>query len=286
MATTTYSSLPNELLSAANGVDYAYRDTSGGSDGAVALILLQHFRGNLDNWDPALVDALARTRRVIAFDNVGVGGSTGITPDTIEQMARDAIAFIAAMGFAQVDILGFSIGSFVAQQIALVRPAIVRRLVLASSAPRGAAGMYGWAPEVINAVGTPKTSPEEYLSVFFPRSEPSRRAGKAALQRMYARTEDRDAVTTWATREAQYDAVCAWGLPDHALLERVSALDMPVFVANGDSDPMILPHYSYLLAGLIPHARVRIYPDAAHGFLFQHHAEFAADVDGFLTASS
>ncbi len=286
MATTTYSSLPNELLSAANGVDYAYRDTSGGSDGAVALILLQHFRGNLDNWDPALVDALARTRRVIAFDNVGVGGSTGMTPDTIEQMARDAIAFIAAMGFAQVDILGFSIGSFVAQQIALVRPAIVRRLVLASSAPRGAAGMHGWAPEVINAVGTPKTSPEEYLSVFFPRSEPSWRAGKEALQRMYARTEDRDAVTTWATREAQYDAVCAWGLPDHALLERVSALDMPVFVANGDSDPMILPHYSYLLAGLIPHARVRIYPDAAHGFLFQHHAEFAADVDGFLTASS
>jgi pimeloyl-ACP methyl ester carboxylesterase len=154
---------------------------------------------------------------VIAFDNAGVGGSTGMTPDTIEQMARDAIAFIAAMGFAQVDILGFSIGSFVAQQIALVRSAIVRRLVLASSAPRGAAGMYGWAPEVINAVGTPKTSPEEYLSVFFPRSEPSRRAGKEALQRMYARTEDRDAVTTWATREAQYDAVCAWGLPDHAL---------------------------------------------------------------------
>ena len=146
--------------------------------------------------------------------------------------------------------------------------------------------MYGWAPEVINAVGTPKTSPEEYLSVFFPRSEPSRRAGKEALQRMYARTEDRDAVTTWATREAQYDAVCAWGLPDHALLKRVSALDMLVFVANGDSDPMILPHYLYLLAGLIPHARVRIYPDAAHGFLFQHHAEFAADVDGFLTASS
>ena len=209
-----------------------------------------------------------------------------MTPDTIEQMARDAIAFIAAMGFAQVDILDFSIGSFVAQQIALVPSAIVRRLVLASSAPRGAAGMYGWAPEVINAVGTPKTSPEEYLSVFFPRSEPSRRAGKEALQRIYARTEDRDAVTTWATREAQYDAVRAWGLPDHALLKRVSALDMPVFVANGDSDPMILPHYSYLLAGLIPHARVRIYPDAAHGFLFQHHAEFAADVDGFLTASS
>jgi pimeloyl-ACP methyl ester carboxylesterase len=124
-----YADLKNELVSAANGVAYAYRDTGGGGAGPVPLVLLQHFRGNLDNWDPALVDALASTRRVVAFDNAGVGGSTGTTPDTIEQMARDAIAFIAAMGFSQVDILGFSIGSFVAQQIALVRPAVVRRLL-------------------------------------------------------------------------------------------------------------------------------------------------------------
>jgi pimeloyl-ACP methyl ester carboxylesterase len=283
---TGYSHLPNELISAANGVDYAYRDTGVGGAGVAPLILLQHFRGNLDNWDPALIDALAATRRVVAFDSAGVGGSSGATPDTIEQMARDATAFIVAMELTQADILGFSIGSFVAQQIALVRPAIVRRLVLASSAPQDAAGMHGWAPEVMNAVGTPKTSPEGYLDVFFTDSAAGRQAGKEALQRMYARTENRDAATTWATREAQYDAVCDWGLPDHALLERVSALDMPVFVANGDSDPMILPHYSYLLAGLIPHARVKIYPDAAHGFLFQHHAEFATDVDEFLSASN
>jgi pimeloyl-ACP methyl ester carboxylesterase len=277
-----YSELANETVSAANGVDYAYRDTGGGRESGVPLILLQHFRGNLDNWDPALIDALASTRRVVTFDSAGVGGSTGTTPDTIEQMARDAIAFIAAMQFGQVDLLGFSIGSFVAQQIALVRPAIVRRLVLASSAPQGAAGMHGWAPDVIGAVGTPHTSPEAYLEVFFTRSEASRQAGTEALRRMYARTEDRDQATSWATREAQYDAVCTWGIPDHALLERLSCLQMPVFVANGDSDPMILPHYSYLLAGLIPHARVKIYPDSAHGFLFQHHAEFAADVDAFL----
>ena len=99
---------------------------------------------------------------------------------------------------------------------------------------------------------------------------------------MYARTEDRDKATTWATREAQYDAICTWGIPDHAVLQRVSCLEMPVFVANGDSDPMILPHYSYLLAGLISQARVTIYPDSAHGFLFQHHAQFAADVEAFL----
>jgi pimeloyl-ACP methyl ester carboxylesterase len=280
---TGYSELRNELVNAANDVGYAYRDTGGGN-GAVPLVLLQHFRGNLDNWDPALIDALATARRVVTFDNAGVGGSTGTTPDTIEQMARDAIAFLAAMGIGQADLLGFSIGSFVAQQIALTRPAIVRRLALASSAPQGAAGMHGWAPEVIGAIGPPKTSPEEYLGVFFAGSASSRQAGQEALRRMYARTQDRDQATTWATREAQYDAVCAWGIPDHARLQRLSALEMPVFVANGDSDPMILPHYSYLLAGLIPQARVKIYPDSAHGFLFQHHAEFAADVRAFLDA--
>jgi pimeloyl-ACP methyl ester carboxylesterase len=278
-----YSELRNELVSAANGVGYAYRDTGGSG---VPLVLLQHFRGNLDSWDPALIDALAPARRVVTFDNAGVGGSTGTAPDTIEQMARDAIAFLAAMEFSRIDLLGFSIGSFIAQQIALVRQAVVRRMVLASSAPKGAAGMHGWGPEVIGAIGTPQTSPEAYLDVFFTQSASSRRAGQEALQRMYARTDDRDTATTWATREAQYDAVCSWGIPNHALLQRLAAIDMPMFVANGDSDPMILPHYSYLLAGLIPHAQVKIYPDSAHGFLFQHHAQFAADVEAFLTADS
>jgi pimeloyl-ACP methyl ester carboxylesterase len=286
--TSPYSGLPNKLVRAANGVDYAYRDTGPEASGpgvsnTVPLVLFQHFRGNLDNWDPALIDALATDRRVITFDNAGVGGSTGTTPDSVEQMARDAIAFIATMELGQVDLLGFSIGSFIAQQVALTRPAIVRRLVLASAAPQGAAGMHGWAPEVIGAIGTPETSPGEYLDVFFARSASSRQAGQEAMRRMYARTEDRDAATTWATREAQYDAVCTWGIPDHALLQRLSCLQMPVFAANGDSDPMILPHYSYLLAGLIPQAQVKIYPDSAHGFLFQHHAEFAADVEDFLS---
>jgi pimeloyl-ACP methyl ester carboxylesterase len=277
-----YATSPNRHVTAANGVDHAYRDTGGGED-ALPLVMLQHFRGNLDSWDPALIDALAVSRRVVTFDNAGVGGSTGSTPDTIDGMARDASAFIAAIGFDQVDLLGFSIGSFVAQEIALVRPGAVRRLVLASSAPRGAAGMHGWAPEVIGAIGTPQTSPEAYLGVFFTESEAGRQAGRAALGRIYGRTEGRDAVTTWATRQAQYDAVCTWGIPDHGQLERLAAIDMPVFVANGDSDPMILPRYSWLLAGLLPQAELKIYPDSAHGFLFQHHAEFAADVDAFLS---
>ena len=275
----TYSELPNKLVSAANGIDYAYRDAG---DGGVPLVLLQHFRGNLDNWDPALIDALASDRRVVTFDNAGVGGSTGTTPNTIEQMARDAVAFITALGLGQVDILGFSIGSFIAQEIALTRSAVVQRLVLASSAPRGAAGMHGWAPEVMRAVGQPQIGPEGFLAVFFTLSPASQQAGQEMIGRMYTRTEDRDAETSWATRQAQYDAVNTWGIPDHSQLQRLSAIGMPVFVANGDSDPMILPHYSYLLAGLIPQARVKLYPDSAHGFLYQHHTEFAADVAAFL----
>jgi pimeloyl-ACP methyl ester carboxylesterase len=278
---TSYSSLPNKLVSAADGVDFAYRDA--GQGGEVPLILVQHFRGNLDNWDPALVDELAATRRVIAFDNAGVGGSSGTTPHEIRQMAHDAIEFIAAMGFNKVDILGFSIGSFVAQELTLIRPDLVRRVVLASAAPKGAAGIHGWAPEVIGAVGKPQTTPEEYLSVFFASSPSSRKAGQEALGRMYSRTEDRDADTTWAVRQAQYDAVCTWGIPDHAELQRLAGITHPVFVANGDSDPMIPPRYSHLIAGLLPNTSVKIYPDAAHGFLWQHHAEFAADVTEFLS---
>ena len=278
--TSTYVDAANKVVRGANGVDYAYRELG---DGAVPLVLLQHFRGNLDNWDPPLVDTLAANHRVVAFDNVGVGGSSGVTPSTVAEMARDAISFLDAMEFECVDLLGFSLGSFVAQDIALIRPAVVRRLVLASSAPEGAFGMHGWAPEVIAAVGSPQPDPDGYLSVFFTSSEASRQAGKETLQRTFgARSDARDAPTTWQTRQAQYDAVCRWGIPDHGRLERLRGIDMPVFVANGDSDPMILPHFSYLLAGLIPHARVKIYPDAAHGFLFQHHAAFAAHVADFL----
>ena len=275
-----YAEASTKRVTAENGIEYAYRDLGTGD---VPLVLLQHFRGNLDNWDPALIDDLAAERRVVAFDNAGVGATTGTTPNTVEAMAHDAIAFIDAMGLQQVDLLGFSLGSFVAQEIALIRPDLVRRVVLASSAPQGAAGMHGWAPEVISAIGKPETSPQEYLSVFFAPTTTSLEAGQEAAGRIFGgRTTDRDEPTTWEVRQAQYNAVCAWGIPNHSLLERGGAMDVPVFIANGDSDPMILPRYSHLLAGLLPNARLTIYPDSAHGFLFQHHAEFAADVHAFL----
>jgi pimeloyl-ACP methyl ester carboxylesterase len=278
-ASLSYADVPAQRVAAGNAIEYAYRDL-GYSD--VPLVLLQHFRGNLDNWDPALIDALAADRRVITFDNTGVGATTGRTPSTIEAMAHDAVAFLEAMELQRVDLLGFSIGSFVAQEIALIRPDLLRRIVLAASAPQGAAGMRGWAPEVIGAVGAPETNPEGYLEVFFAPTETSREAGRQAARRIFGRTANRDEPTKWQTRQAQYDAVCAWGIPNHALLQRVAGIDLPVFVANGDSDPMILPRYSFLLAGLLPNARVTIYPDSAHGFLFQHHGRFAADVHAFL----
>jgi pimeloyl-ACP methyl ester carboxylesterase len=277
--TMSYADTTSRRVAADNAIEYAYRDLG---ESEVPLFLLQHFRGNLDNWDPALVDALAAERRVVTFDNVGVGATSGATPSTVEAIAHDAIAFVDAIGLERIDLLGFSIGSFVAQEIALIRPDLVRRLVLASAAPQGAPGMHGWAPEVIAAVGGREPNPQGYLDVFFANTETSRQAGQEAAGRIFGRTTNRDEPTSWQTRQAQYDAICAWGIPNHALLERVTGIQLPVFVANGDSDPMILPRYSYLLAGLLPDARLKIYPDSAHGFLFQHHSEFAADVHAFL----
>jgi len=280
-AQSGYADASIRRVTAEDGIEYAYHDLGAGE---VPLVLLQHFRVNLDNWDPALIDALAVRRRVITFDNRGVGGTTGMTPNTIDAMAHDAIAFVQAMDLQKVDLLGFSIGSFVAQEIALIRPDLLRRAVLASSAPQGADGMHGWAPEVIGAVGEPGQNPRGYIDVFFAPTSTSREAGQQAAGRIFGKKVNQDVPTTWQTRQAQYDAVCRCGIPNHSLLHRVLAIELPVFVANGDSDPMILPRYSYLLTGLLPDARLKIYPDSAHGFLFQHHSRFAADVDDFLAA--
>ena len=276
---SSYAALPTHKITARNGFEYGYREVGASP---VPLLLLQHFRGNLDNWDPALIDDLSAKRRVITFNNTGVGSSSGSTPSTMYEMSKDALAFTDALGLAHVDLLGFSIGSFIAQEMALARPAFVRKMVLASSAPKGAPGMHGWAPWVIEAVGSQeRTPPDKYISVFFTKSKETSDAGAAALKRMFTR-EEHDTPTSWQTKSAQYDAVCEWGISNYSLLQRLEAIEMPVFVANGDSDPMILPKFSYLLAALLPDARMQIYPDSAHGFLFQHHTEFAADVNSFL----
>ena len=279
---TKYLEAETSTVEGANAVGYAYRRL--GPQGARPLLLLQHFRGNLENWDPELIDALAASRDVIVFDNTGVGGTTGVTPTTVAQMADDAIAFVEALGLDELDLLGFSIGSFVAQELVLTRSSLVRKLVLASTAPQGAPGMHGWAPDIIKAIGEPTTDAEGFLHGFFTDSPASRAAGAQFLGRIFSRTQGRDKETTWQTRNAQYDAVLKWGTPNLGLLQRLSAITQPVFIANGDDDRMILPWYSHLTASLIPDAFVKLYPDSAHGFLFQHAAEFAGDVGKFLDA--
>ncbi len=280
-SSATYIEVNTSTVHAADGTVFAFRHT--GRADERPLLLLQHFRGNLDNWDPALIDALSKHRSVVTFDNTGVGASTGTTPSTVEQMAVDALAFVDALGLADIDVLGFSIGSFVAQELVLTRPSLIHRLVLASAAPHGGPGMHGWAPDVIGDVGNPTTTAEQYLRVFFTPSDDSQAAGHAALARMAGRHDGRDTATTWQTRMAQYDAVTRWGVANHALLQRATDIDRPTLIANGDSDRMILPRYSHLLAGLVPEWELILYPDAAHGFLFQHHQQFSVDVDRFLS---
>ncbi|MCX4632362.1 alpha/beta fold hydrolase [Streptomyces sp. NBC_01443] len=278
-----YLDVDTSTIEGPNGISYSYRRL--GPRGGRPLVLLVHFRGNLDNWDPELVDALAVTRDVIAFDNVGVGTTSGTTPTTFAQMADDAIVFVEALGLDLIDLLGFSIGSFIAQEVALARPSLVAKMVLASTAPQGAPRMHGWAPDIIKAIGEPATLPEGYLHAFFTDSPASRAAGQGVMGRIFAgRTEGRDAPTTWQTRNAQYDAVMKWGTPDFGKLQRLAAIEQPVFIANGDDDRMVLPWYSHLTAALIPDAVVKLYPDSAHGFLFQHAQAFATDVHNFLDA--
>jgi pimeloyl-ACP methyl ester carboxylesterase len=180
-------------------------------------------------------------------------------------MAHGAIAFLEATDLQPVDLLGFSIGSFVAQEIALIRPDLLRRVMLASSAPQGAPGMHGWAPEVIGAAGAPEPNPQGYLDVFFAPTDTSREAGQQAAARIFGRTTDR--TSRPPGRPARRSTTpYALGASPTTRCSNESAIDLPVVVANGDSDPMILPRYSYLLAGLLPNARLTIYPDSAHGF--------------------
>jgi pimeloyl-ACP methyl ester carboxylesterase len=244
--------------------------------------MLQHFRGNVDNWDPALTDALARERELILVDYPGVGSSSGAFGPTIADTARRMIAFVEALGLARVDLLGFSIGGFVAQEIALIRPALVRRLVLAATGPKGAPGMHGWREDIADAARLEPSTAESLLLIFFAPTETSRAAAVEFLGRFVARGEGRDEQSSLAARDAHYDAIVEWGVPDHGALQRLTAIRCPTLIVQGDGDRMIPTKLSHLMAGLIPDARIRIYPDAAHAFLFQYPEQVAGDIAAFL----
>jgi pimeloyl-ACP methyl ester carboxylesterase len=264
----------------ASGERFAFRRF--GTPGATPLVMLQHFRGNLDNWDPAFTDALARGREVILVDYPGVGSSSGEFGPTIAETARQMIAFVSALGLARVDLLGFSIGGFVAQEMALIRPALVQRLILAATGPKGAPGMHGWREDIAEAARLEAGTAESLLHIFFAPTETSRALGVEFLGRFTARSEGRDEPSSLAARDAQYDAIVEWGMPDHGALQRLTAIGSPTLIVQGDGDQMIPTKLSHLLAGLIPDAQIRIYDDAAHAFLFQYPQQVAADVGAFL----
>src|SRR3954453_9428638 len=222
------STVPDGQLTAGNlslevgQVSFVYRRFGDERTAAPPMIALQHFRGNLDSWDPALVDRLARDREVVLLDNRGVGGSTGAVPENVTDMARDAIAFIDALGLERIDLLGFSLGGHVAQELVLLRPRRVRRLVLAGTAPQGGPDLHRWTDEVYSLATPDEPTGDDLLGLFFSPSEQSRAKGMESIQRLYSREADRDEPTDLATRDAQLAAITAWGIPDASKLNRLA----------------------------------------------------------------
>jgi pimeloyl-ACP methyl ester carboxylesterase len=280
--TTTLTATPIEHVEASNGITYAYRRF--GTTSGTPLVFLQHFRGNIDNWDPQLVDQIAADRDVILFDNTGVGGTSGTTPNTVAQMAADAIAFIEALGLTKVDLFGYSLGGFVAQDIALAKPELVEHLILAGTGPQSAPGMERWSKDVEDAVVVDETGPAGVLYVFYAPTESSQGAGQQSLGRIYGWQDGRDEQPSLETKNAQYEAVLDWGKQDWSNLGRLAQISQPTLILQGDNDIMIPTKESYVLAGLIPNAKIRIYPDASHGSIFQHADEAAKDTLEFLSA--
>jgi pimeloyl-ACP methyl ester carboxylesterase len=277
-AAATWTNVPTQSLSA-DGVTYAYREL-GRHNGGTPVVLLVHLAAVLDNWDPRIVDGLAAKHHVIAFDNRGVGASSGSPANTMEQMADDAVSFIKAKGFKQVDLFGFSMGGMIAQEVVLKEPQLVRRMILAGTGPAGGEGISTVAGvanyDLIRATLTGQ-DPKQYL--FFTRTPAGIAAGKAFLQRLQERTDNRDRdIAVWAY-VSQLQALKAWGEKRPADLSKVR---QPVLVANGEDDRMVPTRNSHDLAKRLPNAQLVIYPDAGHGGIFQYHADFVPKALAFL----
>ena len=276
-AVTSYKDAPTRTVTA-GGVEFAYREL--GPKTGVPLVLATHLAAVLDNWDPRVVDGLATKHRVIAFDNRGVGATTGTTPRTIAAMAKDAVAFIRALGLTQVDLLGFSMGGMIAQVIVQDEPQLVRKLILAGTGPAGGEGIKNVTKlshlDTVRALLTLQ-DPKQFL--FFTRTADGRRAGKEFLARLKERTNNRDKAISLKSYFAQLDAIHRWGLErPHDL----STVRQPVLVANGESDRMVPTQNSVDLARRLPDSDLVIYPDAGHGGIFQFHGQFVAKALAFL----
>lgn len=261
------------------GTRFAYRRL--GPSAGTPLILLQHFSGNIDAWDPAVVNALAADRPVIAFDNAGVGQSTGQTPDNVAAMASDAVGFIALLGFSEVDLLGFSLGGCVAQQIAAEHGSLVRKLILVGTAPRGGEQHL---LAVLQDAFSKTDAPDPRLPLFFTESSASRSSGLAFLQRTQRRKRDRDIDKGNAVTDPQARALITWCAtpdPEHALLH---AIRQPTLVVSGSHDTMLPANNAYAIFKELSNAQLILYPDSGHGALFQYHETFVSHVRTFLAA--
>jgi pimeloyl-ACP methyl ester carboxylesterase len=275
--TTSYTNAPTRTVTA-GGVDFAYREL--GQKTGTPVIFLTHLAANLDNWDPCVVNGIAAKHHVITFDNRGVGASSGTVPDTVEAMANDAVAFIRALGFEQVDILGFSLGGMIAQLVALEEPRLVRKLILTGTGPAGGEGIDKVTRisnlDVTRAVLTFQ-DPKTFL--FFTRTPNGKRSAKQFLARLKERTENRDKTISLSGYRAQLKAIHRWGLQEPADL---SVIQQPVLVANGDNDRMVPTTNTVDLDRRLPDSELVIYPDAGHGGIFQNHREFVETTLVFL----
>src|SRR4029450_100014 len=273
-----WKNVPTRTITA-GGVEFAYRELGTNNPGA-PVVFLVHLAAVLDNWDPRVVDAFAATRRVITFDNRGIGASSGSPATSIEQMAKDAITFITAMGFEQVDLFGFSMGGMIAQEIVLMEPQLVRKMIITGTGPAGGVGISKVARVTYLDMLRGYLSfqdPKQFL--FFTRTPAGKRAGEEFLARLKERRDNRDKAITVGALQAQLTALRNWGAKQPADLSKVL---QPVLVANGDSDRMVPSINTYNLARRLPNSELVVYPDSGHGAVFQFHAEFVPKALKFL----
>jgi pimeloyl-ACP methyl ester carboxylesterase len=275
--TTSWKNAPTRTINV-GGVEFAYRQL--GPDTGVPVVFLTHLAAVLDNWDPRVVDGIASKHRVITFDNRGVGASSGSTPTTIEEMASDAVTFIRALGFDQVDLFGFSMGGMIAQVIAQQEPQLVRKLILAGTGPAGGEGIdkVTRITYLDTARGLlTRQDPKQYL--FFTRTPNGRAAGKEFLARLKERTNDRDTAISLGSFRAQLTAIHRWGQQQPADL---ASIHQPVLVINGESDKMVPSQNTVELDRRLPNSQLVLYPDAGHGGVFQFHEDFVKRALEFL----
>ncbi|WP_280436493.1 alpha/beta fold hydrolase [Nocardia carnea] len=274
---TSYAEAPTRTVTAGD-TTYAYREL--GPESGTPVVFFVHLAATLDNWDPRIIDPLAANHHIIAFDNRGVGASTGTVPDSVEAMAEDAVAFLEALGFDEVDIFSFSLGGMVAQALVLERPDLVRRLILTGTGPAGGKGIDKVARttyyDILRATLT-RSDPKEFL--FFNRDATGKRAARAFVERLDERTADRDAPITVKAFRAQLRAIKKWGRSAPADLSKIT---QPTLIANGDNDRMVPSILSVDLHQRIEDSELVIYPGAGHGGIFQFHEEFAPTAAEFL----